>query len=372
MNEEKIRVLLKVVCVSLIASGCAVTPKRNLGEVAKQNVLAEFPISGNGGPILLPVKVRYKEYVFLLDTGTTRTKFDLSLKRELEDEAWEASLGPLAMEVSFPVAYLDLKRASSMTGRNVHGIIGMDFLKKYVVRIDFDKRTIYFLRSTGLQFPRRGEELEIEYGSHGRPLLTGQILDGIKVDFLVDTGCKLTGALDGKTFKKMFSNSKTIKTSEIVADTAAGTEQLRLARISKLSLGHFDYEQPIFAEWNMCCLGLRFLSRHLVTFDFPSCKMYLRKGKAFKRPDEADMSGLNLVHLSDKTVVRSVDAGSPAEEAGIGANDVLLRIGGKDVNTYGLWEIRRILASGHSQKITLTVKRGDDVKDISLVLQKKI
>lgn len=368
--------LLKVVCVSLIATGCAVTPKRNLGEVAKQNVLAEFPISGNGGPILLPGEVGSKECLFLLDTGALRTCLDPSLRHELEDEACNVSVGPLAVELSSPVVYHNLKSFSSMAGRSVHGIIGMDFLKKYVVRIDFDKRTISFLRSTGLQFPRRGEELEIEYGSHGLGcrLLTGQIIDGIKVVFLVDTGCTLTGALDGKTFKKMLSNSKTIKTSEIVAVTAAGTEQLRLARISKLSLGHFDYEQLIFAEWkwNICCLGLRFLSRHLVTFDFPSCKMYLRKGQAFKRADEADMSGINLVHLSDKTVVRSVDAGSPAEKAGIGANDVLLRIVGKDVNTYDLWEIRRILASGHSRKITLTVQRGDDVKDISLVLQKKI
>ncbi len=54
--------------------------------------------------------------------------------------------------------------------------------------------------------------------------------------------------------------------------------------------------------------------------------------------NEASMSGLHLLCISNEIVVHSVDEGSPAQKAGIQANDVITQINNKDSNAYEMWD----------------------------------
>lgn len=395
MSKEKDYMSLKVVLglsffVLLLTCGCADEPKSTSERPADQKVLAEFKISKDGYPILLPVTFKGKEYLFLLDTGCSHTVFDTSFKHKLGDvkkvkraltagsrivaelfDAPEAFLGPLNVKDCGEVACLDLKMLQSVMGRKVSGLIGMNFLKKHVVQIDFDKGTLSFLQPLQKRHSGWGNELSISYNPLGIPKITGNIYDSIKVDFLIDTGANSTGGLSSDIFDQILSE-KELKTSEILFATASGVIRKREIRIDSLSVRPFEYQDLIFGEANWPHLGLSFLSRHTVTFDFPNSKMYLKKGKEFKKIDETDMSGLHLLRISNKTVVYSVDEGSPAQKAGIQAKDTILKVGNKDANTYDILELRRFLMSGDRHKITMTIKRGDDVKEVSFLLKKKI
>ena len=66
-------------------SGCKANPKASSDTTSDHNVLAEFEIAKQGDPILLPVKFRGKDYLFLFDTGCSVTTFDVSLKHELRE-----------------------------------------------------------------------------------------------------------------------------------------------------------------------------------------------------------------------------------------------------------------------------------------------
>lgn len=395
MKKVKYYMSLKVVLglflsVMLLTAGCADKPKSTSDGPTEQNILAEFAIAKGGGPILLPVTFKGKEYLFLLDTGCSHMVFDTSFKHELGDakrieraltsgspimaevfDAPEAFLGPLNIQDCGEVTCIDLEMASSVLGRRINGFIGMNFLRKYIVQIDFDKGSLSFLQPPQKQNSRWGNELSISYNPLGIPQITANILDGIKVDFVIDTAGNSTGGLNSNIFKQILSE-KEIKTSEILLATASGVIRSREARISNLSVESFEYQDLIFGEGNWSYLGLSFLSRHIVTFDFPNSRMYLKKGKEFKKIDETDMSGLHLLRISDKTTVYSVDEGSPAQKAGIRANDIILKVGNKDANTYDMWELRRLLMSGDKHKIMMTTKRGDDVKALSFLLKKKI
>jgi C-terminal processing protease CtpA/Prc len=132
------------------------------------------------------------------------------------------------------------------------------------------------------------------------------------------------------------------------------------------------YQDLIFSESNESRLGYSFLTRHTVTFDFPNSKIYFKKGEMFNKTEEEDMSGLHLYQISDETVTYSVDEGSPAHKAGIRANDVILKIGNDDINLYDIWDIRELLRSGNRRKIMMVIKRGNDVKEVSFLLKKRI
>jgi len=395
MSERRSSWLLKIIfllsfLVLFLTDGCADQPKDTSNVPANHKVLAEFQIAGNGNPILIPVTVKDKEYLFMLDTGSSHTVFDTSFRHELGEvksvkkgltsgspilaelfNAPKALLGPLDLKECGEVACLDLNIFKAVLGKNVSGLIGMNFLRKYVVRIDFDKGTLSFLQPMKQRHPDWGMELAMEYDSLGWPQIKGLVLDNIDVDFVIDTGANSTGGLVSDTFEKAISENK-LKTSEILFATASGVIRKREMRVKSLSIGFLNYANLIFGEANWSHLGLSFLSRHTVTFDFPNDRMYLKKGKGFKKNDETDMSSLHLLRISEKTVVYSVDEDSPAQKAGIMANDIILRIGDKDANTYDILELRRLLMSGDKRNITMTIKHGEDVKDVSFLLKKKI
>ncbi|MGB2807844.1 MAG: aspartyl protease family protein [Sedimentisphaerales bacterium] len=379
--------------VLLLIYGCADKPKNTSDtsdSSAEHIILAEFQIAKSGGPILLPVTFIDKEHLFVLDTGSSHTVYDTSLRHELGEvkkiekaltlgspikaeifDAPEAFLGPLNLKDSNEVSCLDLKMLSLIDGNTISGIIGMNFLKKYVIQIDFDQGTLSFLQPVEGQNTDWGIELLLKYDRLGWPHITSDILDNINVNFVIDTGSNSTGALASDIFDKFISEKK-LNTSESLFATASGVIQNRECRIDSISVGSFEYEELIFSEANWSHLGLLFLSRHTVTFDFPNSRIYLRKGKDFKKIDETDMSGLHLLHITGNTVVYSVDEGSPALEAGIGPKDIILKVNEKDASKYDMWELRRLLMSGDKQNITMTIKDSNDVKDVSFLLKKKI
>jgi hypothetical protein len=55
-----------------------------------------------------------------------------------------------------------------------------------------------------------------------------------------------------------------------------------------LALGDFKVNNPFVGESQSNMLGLSFLARFQVTMDFPRAKMYLKKGKPFDGPDQAN------------------------------------------------------------------------------------
>ena len=222
MDLDKIRTSQKVVLLLsflFFAGGCANEPESTSDTPANQKVLAKFKIAKGGDPILLPVTFKEKEYLFLLDTGSSHTAFDTSFKHELGEvkrvkkgltagnpimaefvNAPEALLGPLNLKECGEVACLDIQMISLVLGRKVSGIIGMNFLKKYVVQINYDKRTLSFLQPVEAQHPDWGIELALRYDSLGWPYITGNILNSINADLVIDTGANSTGGLGSDIF----------------------------------------------------------------------------------------------------------------------------------------------------------------------------
>ncbi len=388
MNIKQKALLSLVLGFSSI--GLAAEPQISSEKAADQRILAKFPINRDLDLILLPVRFKEKEYWFVLDTGSSYTVFEASFRHELGTatgivetqtaansiivelfDAPEAFLGPLNLQDCGGVSCFDLKMLSSALGRPVAGIIGMNFLREYIVQIDFDEGMLSFIQPMGADKSDWGRALAMNCELAGCPRITGRILDRIDVDFLIDSGANASGYLEHKIFRKILTEIGS-KTSNVLVQTASGIQQLRETRIEEFSVGLLKYQDLIFSESKESRLGLSFLTRHIVTFDFPNSKIYFKKGKMFNKTEEEDMSGLHLYKISDETVAYSVDEGSPAYRAGIRANDVILKIGNDDVNLFDMWDIRELLRSGNRRKIMMVIKHGNDVKEVSFLLEKRI
>ena len=71
----------------------------------------------------------------------------------------------------------------------------------------------------------------------------------------------------------------------------------------------------------------------------------------------ARVVGVRLGEQGQRVVVRSVVAGSPAEEAGLARGDVLLQVNGQRITTIA--DLDKILAREHTRSsLLLVVQRG--------------
>jgi predicted aspartyl protease len=355
-----------------------------------QDKRTEFPFGEGSGAILIPVHIQGQEYLFMVDTGSSFTIFDASLRKLLRApkktgnagtpanpiriqifESPEISVGPYKLQKGSEITSLDLGRFSMVDGRKISGILGMDFIKNHIIQIDFDKGILSFPEPGKVDYSLSGQKIDLISDTQGRPKIKGIILDNTDVDFVVDTGNISSGMLDSKIFSLLIEQ-KDIKVNETIIAMASGTVKSQEIRLMHLTIENFEYKDLVFGEGNENFLGLDFLSRHIVTLDFPNKIMYLKKGTQFAKNDESGMSGLALIHISDKLTVYSVDSSSPAEKAGLLAGDIIVKIEGKNTADYTVKQLRQLLRSGEGKRITLTIERNDQLKETIIVLEKKI
>ena len=361
-------------------------------------VLAEFKMTNGGLPILIPVDIGGRSHMFVLDTGSSTTVFDSSLGHRpglfdppepagsREVVAVESAGGTAYLELSNPpesfvgredlrrlgrVLWHDLNILRRVADRDIRGVLGMDFLKHYVVRLDFDAGSVALLRGDALEHPEWGIALAMSGSRSGSdsPVVSVAGLNDGTAEFLIDTGCTKNGRMESRLFKEIFGAQATC---DCYMATSAGIVATKSARLKEFVFAGVNHKGLAFDEARKNILGLGVLSRYVVTFDFPNRKLYLKKGKYAGNPDDQDMSGLHLWRVNGSVTVHSVDRDSPADGAGIQAGDVIITVGGKTSVGMDLQHFNRLLSSGDDKEITMVIKRGGEGKAVSFKLKNRI
>jgi Aspartyl protease len=254
--------------------------------------------AGRGNLLFVTLRLESgEELPFFVDTGSTFTSFDKSLESKLGKHLGGAELsswGVTKKAVSYaaPKLYLgnvplmignrvyigDFKQLSSQTGRPVMGILGMDCLRHYCIQLDFEAGKIHFLDSDHLDASQLGKAFPLTF-RQGCPFIHVNSLVGEEgTNLLVDAGYRSDGALESGLFQrevqKLQSEGKAIN----------GQHAGRIW-FSKCDWNGENYTNLLIGDGGTNFskgqggneMGLRFLARHLVTFDFPKEKMYLKQ-----------------------------------------------------------------------------------------------
>lgn len=371
--------------------GCAACQVAGGTERAHVPCLAEFDIPPGADILLVPVEFGGTVLQFALDTGAADTVVDASLRDRLGESVGakrgetadgivrleyfaspEAHLGASRIAVPGPAACADLGMFRMAVGQEIKGIVGMSSLRAYVLRLDFDRGKICLFPPDDRAHPEWGERIPIAYDSSGLPRVSVRLGDRAnRLMHIIDTGMNSSGMLPRALFD-LLQNEQDLPVFEGTFTSLAGTVRHREARFDTLELGSFEYRGLILHPGSHATLGLSFLCRHVVTFDFPNKRLYLKKGKRFHERDELDMSGLHLLRVSGETVVHSVDEGSPAKAAGIKAEDVILKISGNEASEMEMWTIRKVLKSGDGREIRMKLNRGGEVVEVSFRLKRRL
>ncbi len=117
-------------------------------------------------------------------------------------------------------------------------------------------------------------------------------------------------------------------------------------------------------------IGMGFLRRFIVSFDYSHHVMWLSKSADFRAPDLYDRSGMWLgLSQNNKLQVMDVVTQGPAARAGIQTGDIITRVGGMAANADHLFDIRAALQDPRTSTLSMAVSRAQGNQRVELSLR---
>jgi len=299
--------------------------------------------------IIIPLEINGRELSFILDSGVSKTILFNITKRDslgLNDvqkvllqglgkgEAVEALISYknkvsikslVSTNETIYVILDDYFDLSSKMGETIHGIIGYDLLKNFIVKINYQSKKIDFYKPENYRYKkcRKCETFPIEL-YRNKPYINlnvqidtvGKKLTNVKL--LIDSG--------GSDAIWLFEDSKEdVKTpqlffNDILGEGLSGTIYGNRSRIPKIKLGSFEIENPTVSFLDTISsknarnfkarngsLGGGILKRFTIWLDYPNKQIKLKKNRFFKSSFNYDMSGLDVVYTG-KQLVKEVES----------------------------------------------------------------
>lgn len=342
---------------------------------SKPKARQSFKFDPDDRVVLVPVRIGTKEYQFVLDTGCTGCVFDTSLRPYLgqridtigihdaagHDLSLDLYAAPIAQVGSLPmrkqpVACYDCTGVREALGRDVYGILGMWFLKDWIITIDFDEGRIDFLQPGMAKQPAWGESVPCSLDADGSLHIYAKVGKDVETSFIVDTGHAGTGDIEKAFLTRLVNLHEARITGNSRQMTAFGLSSSLVTRLSSLSIGSFQHDNLRFSGGHDNLLGLGYLSRYRLTIDFPNERLYLAKGRQFADRDSGNTCGLFPLFKARGIEVESVDEKGPAYAAGVRTNDILVELCGKPVSALKQSEIYQVLRE-EGKPLKLVVER---------------
>ncbi|HEY0320230.1 MAG TPA: aspartyl protease family protein [Pyrinomonadaceae bacterium] len=393
-----------VLCSLSLFPGVAQRAALNATDVSK---VSRFPIELNGNHVFLQGRVNGSAPLwFTLDTGAAASVVSMRRARELGLELKGNSRAQGAggtvessrlSGITFSLPGVEIKNLSVMAipldsieataGRSMDVIIGAELFQRYVVEVDYAAGFITLYEPQQFNYTGTGESLPLKF-FYNHPYVSGKVslpgLEPIEGDFVIDAGSGF-----GITFHPSFVKANKLlervpKTIQTKARGVGGEFSLAVGRIDSLELGRFKLNKPVTAfpqtagfiakEGTAGNIGGLILRHFKVIFDYSRKRMILEPNKNFSDAFDFDMSGLGLISDSPQfklVKIQRIMEASPAAEAGLRVDDVILEVDGRAASEYTLHNLREMFKKDGKQ-YRLKIKRGDETLQVQLKTRRLI
>jgi hypothetical protein len=280
-----------------------------------------------------------------------------------------------------PVFYVvDFARLHDIEGVDFDGLVGFEMFQRLAVRIDYPGQRLTMTAPAAFTAPAGAIAVPFELGE-SIPIVHGTI-DGIAGRFWIDTGSRVSLT----TFAKFTRDHDLIakyhpRFEQVTGWGVGGPVRSHPVRFHEVTLGGavvhdvvgdlFTGDKGAMSDPDGAAnLGGGILHRFVVTFDYAHRTMFLEP----KTPDERehyDRSGLFLMRDGDAALrVIAVIPGSPAEQAGVAADDRITQLDGAAIPTRTLAAWRASLRDREpGTKVKLRVERdGAKPREVTITL----
>lgn len=406
---------------------------------------AKFQLINN--LIIIPVELNGSKLSFILDSGVSKPILfnlsgqdsvqinnvsEISIKGIGEGDPMKAlsSKGNVLkikdMVNQDQMLYVVLDKGFNLSptlGIPVHGIIGYDLFRDFIVEINYGAKTIKFHDPQFYNGSKRNKDEVLPLDVvNKRAYISGNIYleddERIAVKLMLDTGSGDAVWLFEDEEKDIRLPSKSF--DDFLGKGLSGNVFGKRAKIRRIEIGGFSLEdaKAAFPDLKFFrtakemydrngSLGGEILKRFNMVFDYPNNELTIRKNKHFNDPFHYNISGIEIQHdgvrfiaeriadsrgvlkseernfgdvqilmgnttrlsLVPEIVVSGIRAGSPADLAGLQEGDLILSVNGKSVHNYKLQEITKMLNEDKGKEIRVLIERYNKDMFFSFVLK---
>ena len=440
---------MKIKCVFFLLFMAVVPVFGQDGFVFDKGVdVVSVPITLINNLVFIPIKINGVELNFLLDTGVEETilfslednpdvNFYNSEKIKLKGLGSEEAIEGLKttnniLELNgaksiHQLVYVILDQGfnlSSQIGIPVNGIIGYQFFKDNLVRIDYASKKITFYKnkeSSIKKIEKKFNKISISIEKY-KPYLMGIVSlneADVPVKLLIDIGNSDSVWL----FQNLSENIKVPAKNfdDFLGKGFSGDIEGKRARIKNFSFDKYVFKNPIVSfpdsssiksvrmvQNRVGSVGGEILRRFSVVFDYKNGQLYLKKNSHFNLPFTYNESGVEIQQnglqwvketLKLETVpiiggvtfdnsgknitnnfkykfalkpiyeIAQVRKKSPAALSGLQVGDMIVSINKKPAYLYTMQKINEMLKSEDEAWIYLEVERNNQFYKISFQLK---
>lgn len=395
-------------------SGSAQDVPSSIVDIDKKKIEIPFEYSNH----FIIVKLRFNNFLntrFIFDTGAEHTiiiKKDIlkflpyDYMREIKIVGADLSqtlLAHLITGLNFTTGNLgashqpllvledDYFRFEEYTGMEIHGILGANIFRNFVVRIDYKNQLITLIRPD-LFTPPVKNITSIPIDVHkNKPYINvnlkmQQDSPTIHARLLMDTGAALALMLHNNSHPAIKLPEQVVKGN--IGKGLGGFLEGFLGRTAEISFSDLGFKEVItnFQELSgnidssliysrNGILGNKILERFEVILDYHRETVYLRPTRDYDQEFEYDKSGLIIVaggpNLNQFTV-QSVIKDSPAGEAGIKEGDIITNLNWWPTWLYSLENVASRLRKKEGKRIKMTIRRNGEKHKFTFHLRKLI
>ncbi|MBN2564134.1 MAG: aspartyl protease family protein, partial [Candidatus Eisenbacteria bacterium] len=362
---------------------------------------AEIPFQFIEKHLFLPVTIDRRESLWVLDTGASMSVIDrayaealgLDISGEIKGEGAGNTVNVAFTSLpSFSVdgiafssqrlAVIDVAPLFQMTyGLDVVGILGYDFLSRFVTRVDYANERLTFYDPSTFAYEGSGAVLDAPLSDN--LFSVEATVDGVHGGkWMVDLGA------GGVTFHAPYAREHDLGQRPGVYGIgfgAGGRISHYFSRFESIEFGGNVVNDPVisvagvdgevagaFAAGEKTGNLGNTLFRHFVLYlDYGDQQIIVERGDDFDKEFPWDRSGLQLWRPEgDITEVLYVSPGTPAEEAGFEEGDTVLTINGVALEHFsGLVTIRSMLRESVGTEYVFGILRDGAPRELTLVLR---
>jgi len=401
----KRRALLSLLIIGLLLPAAASRTIQSSPKIAISSSPVTIPFEMVNRHIVLKVQVdSSRPLSFVLDTGDQFAIINLDRAKELGlklqgvihmgGAGAAVSTGAFVRDSLFTIpgfpgfsqpltVALPIGQMAPRFGQDFDGIIGSEFIKQFVLEVDYQAKVIKLHDKDSFNYSGPGESIPITLNPAGHPIIEAEVTPigsaPVTGKFVLDVGSGGALALYSPFVaghNLLGSNLSTIKA--IGVGGAGGEVSARIGRVAELKIGRFRISKPItlFAEDKVGAfadpalvgnIGQQIVGKFRLLLDYSHKRIIFEPNDSFNESFDRAFGGLSIVaEGKDYRTFRIADVleNSPGTEAGLKKDDIITAIDGKAAANLSLTKLLELFERPVAYK--LTVRRGSQTLQATL------
>lgn len=271
--------------------------------------------------------------------------------------------------------YLELR---NYLGTDVHGILGYELFSRFIIKVDYERKTLTLMLPERFHEKRKYQWLPIQI-EDTKPYMTVNLqmndTTSVSAKLLVDSGASHGIFLETSSNPKIQVPQPNVVS--IIGRGLGGVIYGQIGKINSIKLGKYEIPNVItnFPDPNTYMdtlktsrtvfrngsIGGEILNRFTVIYNFPGEKIYLKKNSNYKKEFYFNLSGLTIRAKGARLKnfeITDIRENSAAYRADLKVGDRIISVNGVSASELELNTVNGFLNSKPGRKISLMIERN--------------